>query len=210
MKHDFTEEGLDPEGFKAKQATRVMALEIAKLSDRLWSRKHQHLRHSWMELAGERAPSFHALLKENALGPEARFIGVDDKESVIRGCQEYYKDHSNAEWYCGSLAPAIRPLQAFPDVGVLVFDSEYSAKGKPIRNDVKVLARFAQRQYEALGGFLLVINVVANPRDVQEEDIQAYLRMLSRETGVEVSREAPHTYVSSQVPMVWTALRFGF
>ena len=209
MIHDFTKEGLDPKGFEAKHDTRFLTLEIAKLSDRLWSRKHQHLRHSWMELAGELAPSFQALMDVDALGPQAQFIGVDTEKGVIQRCQEHYQG-CPASWHHGPLASAIRPLQAFPDVGVLVFDSEYSAKGKPIRNDVKVLARFAQRQYEALGGFLLVINVAANPRDVSEKDIQAYRMMLSRETGVDIPPEALHRYVSRTVPMIWTAIRFGF
>ena len=210
---DYTQEALSGEGHQAKQATRVRALGLVKQSSFLWSRDHQALTCDWVELAGARAPTLQYLLEEQVLRPDlpARFIGVDHDEDVIRGCRELFGDDGPASWHQGGLAPALRREDAFPRAGVLVYDSHRSVKGdRTTLKEIDRLARFAEHQCSKLNEFMLVLNVSAHPRDVSEQDVEDYLRALSTAVGFEVPLESLHRYVSKHVPMLWTALTWGF
>lgn len=205
-RHDFTEAGArNP---SAKQETREKPLELLRgRSSVLWSRKHQGLRYDWMELAGTRAPTLQMLLDERALAPGARFIGVDTSKKVLGGCRRHYGDGVPAEWVQGSLIPKIRDAVAYPQVGVLVYDSFRSVRGQAVESDLRVLARFARSQADRIGEFLLVINV-SQSRFTTDEDVSRYQEAVSAIMGfTEVDL---HRYISKRNPMFWTALRFGF
>jgi len=206
--HDFTEGAVRKHG--SKMETRKRALEtVRSCSPILWSRKDQALHHDWMELAGVHAPTCQFLLDENALGSKAKFIGVDLEESIIDGCRTHYGDDVPAEWVHGSLTSLLRDMEAFQGVGVLVYDSEHAVRGRgTIEAVLPVLSRFAFRQEEKLGEFMLVINVAQRWVD-NERDVARYRKMLGDTFGVYAKIDL-HRYVSKKMPMLWTAIRLGF
>jgi len=208
---DFTSTTLSDQGFEAKDETRLHALKIVRRSSFLWSRSQQALRCDWMELAGEQAPTLRLLLDREALASPARFIGVDTDPEIILGCRNHYGPEAPASWHQGPLIPALRRVGAFDRVGVLVYDSFRAVKGKrTIQRDLRALARFAQRQRERLGEFLLVLNVDGSPRYRSNDTYDRYREMLRDAFGIPVEPEALHPYVSRKDTMVWTALRWGF
>jgi hypothetical protein len=209
--HDYTRQALSDQGFEAKDETRLHALNIVKHSSFLWSRDQQALRCDWMELAGTGAPTLQLLLNLDAIEAPARFIGVDTDETVIEGCMDRYGPEAPAHWHHGPLIPALRRLGPFDQVGVLVYDAFRAVQGeRTIQREVRSLARFAQRQRDRLGEFLLVMNVDGSPRYRSNGTYDSYRKLLSDAFEMQVEPEALHPYVSRQDTMVWTALRWGF
>ena len=206
----YAQSALSQRGHEAKDETRYLPLEIVKLSTHLWSRSESRLRCDWLELAGPEAPTLQHLLDSGALQAPQRFIGVDTEAEVIQGCRESYKG-APALWHCGDLIPALRREDAFPDVGVLVFDSHMALKGnRTIRPTLRALSRFAHRQVRKKHEFLLVLNVAGDPRWTNDKDLEKYAAMLTETTGINVSTESFHRYTSKTTPMYWVALRWGF
>lgn len=211
MRTDFTKAATS--NHEAKQDTRQRPLDIVrKHSAHLWSRKHQALRFNWIELPGHHAPTLQMLLDAGALQGPGHFGGVDTSSKVLQGCREHYGDDVPAFWVKGNLITALRSPDAFPDAGVLVYDSFRAAKGaKTIEKELPVLARYAHRQEQRLGEFLLVLNVAIDRRFVTEADQAAY-RGLIADTfpGLQVHEGSFHTYQSKKTAMLWAAIRLGF
>ena len=211
MKTDFTADALSSAGHAAKAATRRMPLEAAMESSTLWRKDGGYLTRDWLELAGHHAPTLQLLLDEGALDPArpARFIGIDSNPAVIAGCRSRYGAETPASWHIGQLESLVTARGAFPNVGVLVYDTEDGVWGTKW-DALGRVARFAQRQADAIGEFILVVNVVADPRYATPAAIDRYLTQLSDAVGHRVEREALHRYTSSTVPMLWTMVTFGF
>lgn len=211
MSTDFTDTALTPEGHAAKEETRRFPLDAARESSFLWSHETGTLRHDWMELSGKEAPTLKLLLGAGALVPggPARFIGVDSSSEVIRGCQARYGPLAPAEWHKGRLESLVSGRGAFPNVGVLVYDTEYGMwRGK--WSGLNQVGAFARRQADSLGEFVLVVNVASMPKVVTSAHIGRHLDRLSVAVGHEVRRDALHIYRSKILPMYWTMVTFGF
>lgn len=206
MKTDFTRAAL--RDHEAKHATRRMALAAVQQSCKLWSIGQGNLRNDWIELASERAPTLQLLLDEEALTGEGRFIGVDMDEGVIERCREHYAG-AHAEWHHARLETLLRPKDAFPLAGVLVYDTENSVGRKDLRAVLRPALRFAERQHARLGEFFLVLNLV--------DDVKEHGRKRTREEyacwlacALGVRSVEPHVYRSNRRDMVWVGVRYGF
>jgi len=210
---DFTRDATTKSGQTAKHNTRQKPLHILREhSSNLWSRKHDALRYNWMELAGTKAPTLQMLLEEKALHPElpARFIGVDKSQTVIEGCKEHYEEGTAATWVQGHLIPHRRDSAAYQNVGILVYDSFRAVRGTgTLHQDLPVLARFAERQYERLGEFLLVLNVAKRWVD-KDEDVAHFKARVADLLQLDPETVDLHQYTSKKTPMLWTAIRLGF
>lgn len=162
-----------------------------------------------MELAGRRAPTLQLLLDEKALDPNgtARFIGVDHDAKIIRECEKHYAS-APATWVNNDIGALLKRRNDHADVGVLVFDSEYEIGKNQLYPPLQVVSRFARWQYERLGEFLLVINVVAPERRASDEDVAAYRERLADILGMQVP--SPHVYKSLTERMLWSAHTYGF
>jgi hypothetical protein len=211
---DYTDEALRfPE---AKRNTRDMALNLVRdHSCNLWSPSQKVLRCDWMELAGHRAPTLSLLLQHNALPPGIKFVGVDFNKEIIDGCKEHFGTDAPAEWINGSLQSILNRTSyanTIARVGVLIYDSHdgmHATKSK-MESTLRPLFQFAKRQHNALGEFLLVLNVAAAEWQVKPKNQQEYVDVLSEGFGSPVSLSDIHHYTSSTSQMAWIALRYGF
>lgn len=211
MSTDFTDTVLTPEGRSAKAETRQRPLDAVRESSFLWSHETGTLRCDWMELSGVGAPTLGLLLKEGALVPggSARFIGVDAQPDVIQGCRALYGPTAPAEWQEGRMETLVAGRGAFPNVGVLVYDTQDGVWRDSWTALGRVVA-FARRQFKELGEFVLVVNVVGDQRFTTGTDVDRYLSRLSDAVGHEVRADALHVYRSKILPMYWTMVTFGF
>jgi hypothetical protein len=220
MHGDYTDDSCkNPE---AKWHTRRLPLDILKQhSSILWGKRDGALRFDWMELCGPSAPTLEMLMASGSLKPSAssckqgRFIGVDKEESVIKECKAKYSnnDDNSFVWHNGTLKSAIlnSSNESIRDnVGVLVYDSHQSIARKDISN-IKLCLEFSKEQFEKIGEFLLVLNVVADPRYISgSSHMQDYADLLSSYFVSKVSVDDLLIYKSKVVPMAWIALRYGF
>ena len=216
ISHNFTLSALSKQGFEAKQNTRLFPLQALQEHSTgiLYNHTTNTLKYDWLELSGVQAPTFQMLLDNNALSETgtAKFIGLDIDPDVISGCIEHYSQphlRHLQEWHTGNLEALLERKNAFPNVGVLVYDTEDGIwRGK--WDNLQRVTQYALRQYEKLGEFLLVINVVADPRFATSMSIQRYCDKLSELTGARVKPDSLHRYTSKKSPMLWTMITFGF
>lgn len=210
MRQDFTQAALSQEGLTKKAHTRLSPLDLVREhSSFLWTRTGQHLRHDWMELASHQAPTLQLLMDEGAINVGGgKFVGVDLSQAVIDGCRAHYPK-AHAEWHAGRIESLVSQRGAHPNVGVLIYDSEEGVwRGR--WDALNRVCAYARAQAEALGEFLLVVNVVADPRFSGPKEIGRYLERISEQVGTEVNEGSLHRYRSNVQPMLWTAIRFGF
>ena len=97
----------------------------------------------------------------------------------------------------------------FVNPACLVYDTEDGVWGGKWDALGRVGA-FARRQADAIGEFILVVNVAADPRYATPAAIDRYLAKLSEALEYTVEREALVRYKSSTMPMLWTMITFGF
>jgi hypothetical protein len=220
MYGDYTDDSCkNPE---AKWHTRRLPLDILRQhSSILWGKKDGVLRFDWMELCGPSAPTLEMLLGHNHIKADesirrrGKFIGVDMEDDVIRGCREKYPNDGSLpiQWHCGTLKSALLTSgnESLRDnVGVLIYDSHQSMVRKDSSN-IKICLDFAKSQYEKIGEFLLVLNVVADPRwTTTPSSKKNYVELLSSHFSAEVKVEDLLFYKSKILPMAWIALRYGF
>lgn len=208
---DYTDEACrNPE---AKRDTRERPLDIIREhSCNLWSRSRNALRYDWLELAGHHAPTLTLLRDQGALDAGARFIGVDHDRTAIDGCIEHHAG-TPAVWIHGTLNNVLE-TDAHADtvrrVGVLVYDSHDGINRNHIERTLRPLFDFARRQRDAIGEFLLVLNLVADPLYTRSNHIDRYIAALSKGLGASVSPDDIHPYRSNTTLMHWVALRYGF
>lgn len=220
MHGDYTDDSCkNPE---AKWHTRRLPLEILKQhSSILWGKRDGALRFDWMELCGPSAPTLEMLMESGSIKPSAssrkqgRFIGVDMEESVIKDCKSKYAnvDNSYTEWYHGTLKSAIltSPNENLRNnIGVLIYDSHQSMIRKDNSN-IRMCLEFAKDQYNKIGEFLLVLNVVADNRWISKPSYkEEYVEFLTSHFSSKINVDDLLIYKSKIMPMVWIALRYGF
>jgi SAM-dependent methyltransferase len=194
-----------------KHQTRVDNLECASKRHMLMDR-HGCLIRDWIELAGSGAPTMQLLLDRKALPSStgAKFIGIDTDEDTLAEAKERYSKHADsADWVRGKLESILAADQnAFPNAGVLVFDSWNAAQGQEIERTLPILFDFARRRERQHGEFMLVLNVSLKfvPRGAD-----TYRSMVESLFGARIPAAAWTTYRSSvkSKPMLLTRLRFG-
>lgn len=220
MHGDYTDDSCkNPE---AKWHTRRLPLEILKKhSSILWGKKDGALRFDWMELCGPSAPTLEMLLESGSLKPSVsggrhgRFIGIDMQEIIIKDCKVKYTSVSDfsIEWYHGTLKSAILNYSnenLRNNVGVLVYDSHQSMIRKDTSN-IRMCLNFAQEQYAKIGEFLLILNVVADPRWISKPSCkEEYVEFLTSYFSEKINVDDLLIYKSKAMPMAWIALRYGF
>ena len=210
MEHDFTPTALSDAGHKAKEATRRAPLDAVRADSAfLWDHASGELRRDWMELAGREAPTLALLIAERALVPggRAKFVGVDASPSVALGCAEHFGPEAPAEWRVGRLESLVSGKGSYPNVGVLVYDTEDGA-WRERWGALDRVCTYARRQADSLGEFVLVVN--ASARFATPADLDRYRARLALTARRDVLPEALHTYRSRDTPMAWTMLTFGF
>jgi hypothetical protein len=201
---------------EAKQHTRELPLQIVREhSSTLWDHTRNTLGCDWMELAGAEAPTFPLLLKAGAL-QTGKFIGVDTEESTIQGCRQTHGE-THATWIHNPLKTVLVREEYAPirkQVGVLVYDSHdglYTSKNS-LHHKLQPLFAFAKSQRENLSEFLLVINLVADPRYVKGHHWSDYCDIINTEMhpNEPLTRNHILEYTSKAVPMAWVAITSGF
>jgi len=208
---DYTDDALRfPD---AKRFTRDLALDIVRdHACNLWSPSRDALRCDWMELAGHHAPTLTLLLERGALAAGARFVGVDTDPATIDGCREHHRD-APAIWVNGTVLGTLTRREhadTVARVGVLVYDSHDGVHARDVNRTLRPLFDFARRQRDAIGEFLLVLNLASDPRFTRPEHTARYVDVLSEGLGAPVSPDDIHRYTSKATQMSWVALRYGF
>ncbi len=113
---------------------------------------------SWVELCGPRAPTLTLLQAQDVLGANGRFIGVDKDAAVVAACRATHAEAA-ADWHHALLEDLFRmDREAFPNMGVLVYDSLLSVRGEKARQRLQLLAEVALARAAQLGEFMLVLN----------------------------------------------------
>lgn len=194
-----------------KAYTREQAILQAEQAPRLF---RDGLACDWVELAGAHAPTARLLQQRGHLRT-GRFVGVDRLPEVIDTCRRLYPDPCFS-WHEAELKHVLEE-PALENAGVLVYDSwdgiQCSAQpggfAKTTRKRLEPILAFAQRQQEALGEFLLVLNLVHRGA-FSVTALQDYTTFLSDHLDIHVSPSRILTYGSSNCNMAWTALRLGF
>ena len=211
---DYTDDALRfPE---AKRFTRDLALDIVRdHACNLWSPSRDALRCDWMELAGHHAPTLTLLVGRGAMVHGARFVGVDTDPATIDGCRAHFGPDAPAVWVNGTVETVLTRREhadTVARVGVLVYDSHDGVHARPhrVRRTLRPLLDFARRQHDALGEFLLVLNLASDPRFTRPEHHNEYAQVLSEGLGASVSVDDIHRYTSKATQMAWVALRYGF
>ena len=167
----------------------------------------------WVELAGDRAPTYQLLLDERLLPSEhGRFIGVDVDRRVLETCRVKYATRAYASWLEGDLVPlVVHGAPELANAGVLVFDSWQAARGAEIADILPHLFDFARRQHARAGaGFLFVLNVCL--RGVGDKEARRYREQVETHFGCTIPSAAWESYptASGKNKMLLTRLRFGF
>jgi hypothetical protein len=196
-----------------KEQTRQNNLDLVRhYSSRIYSRHHHHLRLDVLDLCGENAPFLQLLLDEQVLGP-GRYVGVDVDPDVVARCRTRFASDDVIQWHHGDLVARLRSdTNAWPNVGVLNYDSQRRGSQAPVRQDLRVLASFAKRQWERHGEFLLIVNVTT-ARDGAPKTVRHLRRVLETEfEGLTLHDDSFHIYTSvgRWQPMVHVRLRLGF
>ena len=196
-----------------KEETRRDNLDLVRrFSSRIYSRRRRHLRLDVLDLCGENAPFLQLLLEEDVLGP-ARYIGVDSDAGVIDRCRERYAGIENVEWYGGDMLARLRgDVDAWPDVGLLNYDSQRRGAQEPIEKDLELLGAFARARMERHGEFLLVVNATTAHDGMSKAKtnlVEVFHRCFE---DLDMGPDSFHTYTSvgHRQPMVHLQLRMGF
>lgn len=198
----------------AKQETRELPLDIIKQSSFLFDEETETLRCGWAELCGYKAPTFEMLISKKILQNDHTsgfFVGIDIEKKIIEDCKKTY---TSGHWICTKMKEFLlskKYQQISEKIGVLVFDSHDGMNRNSFKNsEIKDCIQFAKKQYQALGEFLLIINIVGNKRFITDNDKQNYTDFLSKEIGFTISPHLLKKYKSKKTDMYWLAIRFGF
>lgn len=199
---------------KAKQDTRALPLRIVREhSSILWDHTRDTLGCDWMELAGVGAPTLPFLLDAGAL-QNAKFIGVDKDEPTLQDCRQTHGE-THATWIHAPMKTVIvreEYASIRKQVGVLIYDSHDGLHNSNLRSKLQPIFNFAKNQREHLSEFLLVINIVADPRYVKEHHWSGYCDIINTEMcpNEPLTRDGIHVYKSKVAPMAWVAITSGF
>lgn len=193
-----------------KHLTRLGNLQALSHAQKIRDEDTGLLLTDWLELAGDGAPTLRLLLEQGLLGPasKARYIGVDHDPKVLAHCQGAYPSDAPAVWENDDLIDKINnDHAAYPNVGVLCFDSYNAARGREIEDILDVLFAFAERR--ARKEFLLILNV--SLKMVPKGAIW-YKDAVSRRLGTVIPPSGWTEYRSDarKNNMLLTRIRFGF
>lgn len=198
-----------------KQNTRKKIFEVAKESLTLLD-EDGRLCVPVVELCGERAPLYAMIIEEKLIGKGGFYVGVDAYGYIIDECREIYHD-SSSEWINSNLGLAIskksqKDNENVSRAQILVFDSHDGIHKKNFhKGDLPRCIKFAKRQQEKFGEFLLVLNI-CNSRYSKDNDrdIDRYCKFLTEEVGRKVGKDDFLLYRSKKEEMMWIAISFGF
>lgn len=195
-----------------KQHTRIGHIDCVRRKSRMLVDRDGRLRKDWVELAGNGAPTLQILLDEGVLpSPHgARFVGVDLDAGVIKEATALYGEDAPVTWVHGNMVSIIEAdIEAFPNAGVLVFDSWNAARGRDIEQILPILFNFARKREQQYGEFFLILNVSLK---FVEKGAHRYRSMVEQLFEAHIPEAAWVTYRSSPTSnqMLLTRLRFGF
>lgn len=181
-----------------KGVVRERTLGMVRLCPSLWD--GGHLLVDWMELSAKKDPAFILLRDGGALTP-GRFIGVSREPEVIKFNSEFFRADIEAEralYIQGELGMELFDLDAFPRLGVLVFDGFTSVSNMKLAYQLDPLFRFASARAQRNGQMFLVICMVQRSNRVRNHDqgLQSYRRFLQERLGVDVSDNQLERYKS--------------
>jgi len=182
----------------AKMLTRHRTLALVRQCPNLWSDGRLLL--DWMELSAKKDPALGLLITQHALDP-GRFIGVSREQEVIRFNREFFCDEvqgKRAFYIHNELGLELFDLDAFPRLGVLVFDGFTSIANVGLAEQLDLLFRFAHARARRNGQMLLVINTVQRPNRALKLDqgLLLYRNFLKERLGVVVSDKQLDRYQS--------------
>jgi len=205
--HEFPRNG-------PKAETRRRTLSIVQEHTRFWH--NGHLTCDWMELCGKGDETLRMLLDADALQPGCgRYLGVNMEEAVLDHNRKEFVPQTEAglvQWVLGDLCTLLSDLDAFPNTGIIVFDSFNSASKVNLDVILDTILGFAKSQQRKLGQALVVLNLalrgnMVHGREAGKRRLQEYLR---ERLGVEVSQEQFHDYRSKKVEMRMCWIGLGF
>lgn len=205
---DYTEDScLFPE---EKDRTRNLVFEFAKRSATILD-SDDRFAVPIIDLCGRGAPTYKIIKERNMMGSGFFYIGVDLDKNIIEDCKCTFHDINSLflESDIGSVLYR-KDIYGVKKCQVLMLDSHYGTNRKNYYNsDIFECIRFAKKQKEELGEFLLVINV-CHGRFSKSKDAKRYCEFLTKEVGREITEDNFIFYKSKIEQMMWIAISFGF
>ena len=175
-----------------KARTRDKTLHLVQ--DETWFWYDGVLTADWIELCAERDETLQLLLREGALQPgKGRYVGVNKDAALLARNRDHFAEATAAglvEWVEGTWEDVLSDLSAYPNAGILVFDSFNSVANEHLAEILEPTIQFAHARQATLGQALVVLNLALRGKDRRHD----YHQLIEQRLGVPVSSSQFNTY----------------
>lgn len=169
-----------------KQLSRKFVLGVVKQCPQLF--REGHLQRPWLELDSQESPTGQMLAPY--LNPGV-FIGLSRDQAVAPTNRKFMHEHpeipnrDHIVFRKDDLDSALSDLEAYPDLGVLVFDSLNAMGNMNLAGVLGPMVRFCEQNARRNGSILLVINLILRSNvAVGDRDLTDFYHEALRKLGL--------------------------